>query len=165
MALPAYAFVIHTANPVSGDADEIYAEAVIGLGESIVSGQVPGSALAFSARKDALGRPRVLLFPSKSHAMRVPESLIFRSDSNGEDLEGYAGAGLYDSVTLDDTVTERVDYSEDALVRDPGFRAKLMTDICTVGLEIEAALGSAQDIEGVVGADGAITVVQTRPQV
>jgi hypothetical protein len=26
------------------------------------------------------------------------DSLIFRSDSNGEDLEGFAGAGLYDSV-------------------------------------------------------------------
>jgi hypothetical protein len=35
----------------------------------------------------------VLLYPSKSEAMFVDESLIFRSDSNGEDLEGYAGAG------------------------------------------------------------------------
>lgn len=40
-------------------------------------------------------RPRhqVLLYPSKSEGMFVPESLIFRSDSNGEDLQGYAGAG------------------------------------------------------------------------
>jgi len=36
--------------------------------------------------------------------MFVPESLIFRSDSNGEDLEGYAGAGLYDSITMDPCV-------------------------------------------------------------
>ncbi|RMZ55539.1 hypothetical protein APUTEX25_000122 [Auxenochlorella protothecoides] len=160
-----YAFVIHTANPVSGDADEIYAELVIGLGEAIVSGAVPGSALAFSARKDALDAPRVLLYPSKSRALVVADSLILRSDSNGEDLEGYAGAGLYESVTVDATRSVVADYSADDLLMDPGFRRRLMTDVCRVGLEIEQALGSAQDIEGVVGKDGAITVVQTRPQV
>jgi hypothetical protein len=58
-----------------------------------VSGTVPGAALTFSARKDALDSPAVLLYPSKSEGMFVDESLIFRSDSNGEDLQGYAGAG------------------------------------------------------------------------
>ena len=53
------------------------------------------------------------MFPSKSDGMFVPESLIFRSDSNGEDLEGYAGAGLYDSITMDITVMKKVDYSQD----------------------------------------------------
>jgi hypothetical protein len=43
-----------------------------------------------------------------------------RSDSNGEDLEGYAGAGLYESVTTETTVRERVDYSADPIVTDPG---------------------------------------------
>ena len=45
--------------------------------------------------------------------MFVPESLIFRSDSNGEDLEGYAGAGLYDSITMDQTKLKKVDYNGD----------------------------------------------------
>jgi alpha-glucan,water dikinase len=54
---------------------------------------------------------------------------------------------------------------EDALARDARFRAELLGRICRLGADIEAALGSAQDIEGVVAADGAITVVQTRPQV
>lgn len=45
--------------------------------------------------------------------MFVPESLIFRSDSNGEDLEGYAGAGLYDSITMDTTELKKVDYNGD----------------------------------------------------
>ena len=79
------------------------------------------------------------MFPSKSDGMFVPESLIFRSDSNGEvtvihslysrnttcsgfatfrvlcpqDLEGYAGAGLYDSITMDETELRKVDYGED----------------------------------------------------
>ena len=36
------------------------------------------------------------------------ESLIFRSDSNGEDLPGYAGAGLYSSVSSVETVLKTV---------------------------------------------------------
>jgi len=53
------------------------------------------------------------MYPSKSDGMFVPESLIFRSDSNGEDLEGYAGAGLYDSITMDRTELKKVDYASD----------------------------------------------------
>ena len=54
-----------------------------------------------------------MAYPSKSDGMFVTESLIFRSDSNGEDLEGYAGAGLYDSITMDETVLKKVDYGQD----------------------------------------------------
>ena len=56
---------------------------------------------------------QVIAYPSKGDGMFVCESLIFRSDSNGEDLEGYAGAGLYDSITLDTTETRKVDYGAD----------------------------------------------------
>ena len=56
---------------------------------------------------------QILMFPSKSDGMFVPESLIFRSDSNGEDLEGYAGAGLYDSITMATTELKKVDYNGD----------------------------------------------------
>ena len=55
----AYAFVIHTQNPSSGATDEIYAEVVKGLGESIVSGMVPGTALSFVANKKSLDKPEV----------------------------------------------------------------------------------------------------------
>ena len=44
-------------------------------------------------------------------------------------------------------------------------RTELLGRICEVGLAIEQAMDSPQDIEGVVGPDGSITVVQTRPQV
>lgn len=56
---------------------------------------------------------QIIMFPSKSDGMFVTESLIFRSDSNGEDLEGYAGAGLYDSITMDQTHLKKVDYNGD----------------------------------------------------
>ena len=57
------------------------------------------------------------MYPSKSDGMFVPESLICRSDSNGEDLEGYAGAGLYDSITMDPTELRKVDYASDRCSR------------------------------------------------
>ena len=60
----------------------------------------------------------MVAFPSKSDGLFVPESLIFRSDSNGEDLAGYAGAGLYDSITMDATVTRKVDYGSDRCAHD-----------------------------------------------
>ncbi|GJR16201.1 alpha-glucan water dikinase 1, chloroplastic-like protein isoform X2 [Tanacetum coccineum] len=91
-----YAFVIHTTNASSGDSSEIYAEVVMGLGETLI-GAYPGRALSFISKKDNLDSPKVLGYPSKPIGLFIRRSIIFRSDSNGEDLEGYAGAGLYDS--------------------------------------------------------------------
>lgn len=52
-------------------------------------------------------------------------SWFARSDSNGEDLEGYAGAGLYESITMDETQLVRVDYNDDPITKDPEFRRKV----------------------------------------
>jgi hypothetical protein len=56
----------------------VFCELVKGLGESLVSGTVPGSSLAFKARKDNLAAAELLSYASKSEAMFVDESLIFR---------------------------------------------------------------------------------------
>ena len=114
----------------AGNPDEIYCELVKGLGEALVSGTVPGSALSFRAPKTDPRSPEILTFPSKSHGMFVPESLIFRSDSNGEDLAGYAGAGLYESITVDSATLEIVDFSGDQLMTDAPFRTELLGKIC-----------------------------------
>lgn len=160
-----YAFVIHTTNPTNGDESEIYCELVAGLGEAIVSGSVPGTALTFVTKKNDLENPSILLYPSKSEGFFVPDgSLIFRSDSNGEDLDGYAGAGLYDSITTAKQQKQIVDYSADQIVVDSNFRKLLLSKISTTGAEIERSIGTAQDIEGVVDTEGRIFVVQTRPQ-
>src|SRR5262249_53461835 len=90
--------------------------------------------------------------------------LIFRSDSNGEDLEGYAGAGLYDSVLLDKPRETAIDYSEERLIWDQTFREEMAAKIAKIGLEVERACGTPQDVEGGV-ARGKFYVVQTRPQV
>jgi alpha-glucan,water dikinase len=172
-----YAFVLHTTNPSTGDKNEIFGELVKGLGEALVSGAVPGSSLAFAARKPGakeeekgkeagtLADPAVLSYPSKSVGMFVRESLIFRSDSNGEDLEGYAGAGLYESVTMDKADYVTVDYSSDPLTADRKFRQQMLSTVAGAGWALEKELGSAQDIEGVVDPEGKVWIVQTRPQV
>ncbi|KAJ4957377.1 hypothetical protein NE237_024488 [Protea cynaroides] len=157
-----YAFVIHTTNPSSGDSSEIYAEVVRGLGESLV-GAYPGRALSFSCKKSDLNSPKILGYPSKPIGLFIRQSIIFRSDSNGEDLEGYAGAGLYDSVPMDDEEKVMVDYSSDPLIIDGNFRQSILSSIARAGSSIEELYGSPQDIEGVVK-DGKIYVVQTRPQ-
>lgn len=43
-----------------------------------------------------------------------------------------AGAGLYESITMDTTETQRVDYMSDKLVQDPEYRQKLLARICKV---------------------------------
>ena len=156
-----YAFVIHTVNPSNGNPDELFAEVVLGLGETLV-GNYPGRALSFVWHK-ATGKETVLSFPSKSAGL-YGEGLIFRSDSNGEDLVGYAGAGLYDSVLLRTPRRAELDYTQERLVWDEAFRQGLAAAIARIGLEIELHGGSPQDIEGAV-AGGNYYVVQTRPQV
>jgi hypothetical protein len=59
-------------------APQVFSELVKGLGESLVSGMVPGSSVAFAARKDNLDQPQTLSYASKSEGMFVRESLIFR---------------------------------------------------------------------------------------
>ena len=156
-----YAFVIHTTNPTTGNGNEIFAEVVLGLGETLV-GNFPGRALRFTWDKQT-GKSNLLAYPSKSTAL-YGQGLIFRSDSNGEDLEGYAGAGLYDSVLLTPPRPVTVDYTREPLVWDTGFRENFLATVGRIGLEIERACGTSQDIEGANRQDK-YYVVQTRPQV
>jgi alpha-glucan,water dikinase len=156
-----YAFVVHTVNPFTGNRDELYAEVVLGLGETLV-GNFPGRALGFWCDKHGL-RPRLLSFPAKSVGL-YGRGLIFRSDSSGEDLPGFAGAGLYDSVLLPPARVELLDYRDEPLVWDEPFRDELLTTIARAGLAVEQVFGSPQDVEG-AWTDGRCVVVQARPQV
>ena len=156
-----YAYVIHTVNPSTGNRDELLAEVVVGLGETLV-GNHPGRALSFVYDKTSQ-KQTLLSYPGKSIAL-CGEGLIFRSDSNGEDLAGFAGAGLYDSVLLKEPRMVDVDYSEEPLVWDEEFRRKMLDTMARIGLEVERVTGAPQDIEGAVTQDQ-FYVVQTRPQV
>ncbi len=156
-----YAFVIHTANPLNGRDDEILTEVVPGLGETLV-GNYPGRALGFVCNKADL-EVKLISYPGKSLAL-YGSGVIFRSDSNGEDLERYAGAGLYDSFLAEPPQQRLLDYTDDPLVWDRDFRDEMLRNIARIGLEVEQACGSAQDIEGAVQ-QGDYFVVQTRAQV
>ncbi|XP_057856016.1 alpha-glucan water dikinase, chloroplastic isoform X2 [Cryptomeria japonica] len=157
-----YAFVIHTVNPSTEDSSEIYAEVVKGLGETLV-GAYPGRAMSFVTKKSDLSSPKILGYPSKPIGLFIKRSIIFRSDSNGEDLEGYAGAGLYDSVPMDEEEKRAIDYSSDLLITDHNFRQSVLSKIALAGFEIEQLYKSPQDVEGVIK-NGELYVVQTRPQ-
>jgi alpha-glucan,water dikinase len=156
-----YSFVIHTVNPFTQDRDEIYAEVVIGLGETLV-GNCPGRALSFTCKKRG-GEPNILGFPSKSVGL-FGSGLIFRSDSSGEDLASYAGAGLYESVMLPPAHELLLDYTNEPLVWDQDWRGELLLNVATIANAVEQALASPQDIEGVYS-HGRYYVVQARPQV
>lgn len=161
-----YAFVIHTTNPLTNDANEIYAEVVIGLGETLV-GNAPGQALGFTMRKDEdldTVTPVVRSYPSKATAL-FGGDYIFRSDSNAEDLDGFAGAGLHDSVPISENVVADIDYATERIMLDDDFREFLMRGIAKIGVEVEDVMGGVpQDIEGCFK-DGEFYVVQSRPQV
>jgi len=156
-----YAFVIHTANPITGNRAEIFGEVVLGLGETLV-GNDPGRALGFVYRKSD-GAVTLISYPGKSSGL-YGSGMIFRSDSNGEDLEGFAGAGLYDSLLAKEPERRLLDYSNEPLVWDGKFRAELIGKIARIGLEAEKVFDAPQDIEGAVSR-GTYFVVQTRPQV
>ena len=125
-------------------------------------GNYPGRALSFVCSQSN-GQPTVLAYPSKSIGL-YGGGLIFRSDSNAEDLAGYAGAGLYDSVLLQPPRELRLDYTSNPSVWDAGFRAEFLGKIAGLGSAVEQVFGAPQDIEGAF-ANGRFHVVQSRPQV
>lgn len=156
-----YAFVLHTKNPITDNPSEIYGEVVVGLGETLV-GAYPGRALAFTADKNS-AKYEVISYPNKSIALEGT-GYIFRSDSNSEDLEGFAGAGLFDSYLQQEPVSKVVQYSRNRVFEE-GHRAWLIGRLKEVAMAVEGAFeGVAQDIEGVVVGDR-VVVVQSRPQV
>lgn len=167
LAFASYAFVIHTRSPMAtAKPDDALIEVVVGLGESLVSNS-PGRALSASVGP---GDSSIDLhtFPSKPQGVFAPESgtHIFRSDSNGEDLEGFAGAGLYDSITVVDCPHRPVNYANEPLLFDLSFRNSLLRRLFDLGRLVEANFkGQPQDIEGAVLSSGELVVLQSRPQV
>jgi alpha-glucan,water dikinase len=154
-----YAFVLHTANPLTGNTDEMLGEVVVGLGETLVS-NTPGRALAFTCAADGGGgggyNVNVISLPSKHTALYPPPSargggggggLIARSDSNAEDLEEFAGAGLYDSVMISARAQEAViDYTSEPLLWDRDFINGLVVKLAEAGGEIQEALGGRAQV-------------------
>ena len=157
-----YAFVLHTKDPINNNYDQIYGELVIGLGETLV-GAYEGRAFSFIANKND-EKFNVLSFPNKSVALKG-QGIILRSDSNCEDLKGFAGAGLFDSVMVEEAKEIELSYSEENLMIDEKFRNELMRKLREVAIYVEKVFNDVpQDIEGVIRNDK-VYVVQSRPQI
>jgi len=133
---PEFSFVIHTVNPVSLKPDELYAEIVVGLGETLVSANDAGSPYRLCCDKTT-GAVKILGFANFSQARRP--------DAQGGVLR------------------ETVDYSQVDLSREPEALEALARRLRRVGVLVEQSFGSPQDIEGAV-AKGQIFLVQSRAQ-
>ena len=156
-----YAYVIHTKNPTNNDENEVFAEVVCGMGETLV-GAYEGQSLSFSFNKKNKSYD-IKSYPNKGISLRN-SGFIFRSDSNTEDLEGFSGAGLFDSVPMvKDSEVEMV-YNNERIFKDKKFVEDLIKKIGELGMGVEKMYGIPQDIEGVYY-KGDLYIVQTRPQV
>lgn len=103
-------------------------------------------------------------YPNKPMGLTA-QGFIFRSDSNSEDLPGFAGAGLFDSYTLNEETKFRINYNQEKLVLDETFRHDFMQKVGYIGHHVEQLYDDEpQDIEGAFQG-GDYYVVQTRPQV
>jgi alpha-glucan,water dikinase len=108
---------------------------------------MPGQALAFSFDKISK-KTKVNSYPNKSLGLSA-SGFIFRSDSNSEDLPGFAGAGLFDSYTMVAEKKFRVSYNQERLVLNEQFRSEFMNKIGSIGHHIERVYDDEpQDIEG-----------------
>jgi phosphoglucan,water dikinase len=133
---PELSFVLHTVNPLTQEVRELYAEIVVGPGETLVSAASDGSPYRLTCDKQS-GVVTPLAFANFSQAAR-------RRPGNG-------------------LRRETVDYSQIALSREPGGLEKLGRRFSQIGTFVERALGGPLDIEGAVVEDE-IYLVQARPQ-
>ena len=133
---PEFSFVLHTVNPINSDAKQLYAEIVVGLGETLVSAAAAGTPYRLAIDKRS-GNVKVLAFANFSQAIRpAPEGGLCR---------------------------DTLDYSKIQLSRELAALERLGAQLARVGTFVEIYLGGPQDIEGAT-AGGAIYLVQARPQ-
>jgi alpha-glucan,water dikinase len=77
--------------------------------------------------KFSLQSPEIVGYPSNKVGLFIKQSIIFRSDSNSEDLEGYTYcAGIYDSVPMDQEEKRFIDYSADKVIVDWHFQYSIL---------------------------------------
>ena len=135
-----YSFVIHTKKPESKE-DEAIIEIVKGMGETLVSGE-------------SGGQPYRFVYDRRTRQLRRDSYASIRSES-------------VPSVQAFDFDRRYVDYTDDYFTRNECF--KIVEEIISGGLILEARNGKAQDIEGsIVLEDGdvkSIYYLQSRDQI
>jgi len=136
MIAPDYSFILHTVNPLSRNADEVYAEIAVGLGETLASAAARGTPYRLVCHKKSR-EVQTLAFANFSHALRA-DSMV--------------GVNR-----------ELLDYSRVPLSRESELRKVLARRLAAIGSRVENEFGKAQDIEGAITGNK-IYLVQSRPQ-
>ena len=135
MLVPDFSFVMHTANPINHDTNEVYVELAVGLGETLASGKVPG-------------RPYRMVWQKRADAVRMLGFASF-----GQAIWPDPAGGL---------IRKTVDYTTVTLSTNEGLRNRLGRRLGTIAQFVEDALEGPQDVEGLVLGDQ-IYLVQSRP--
>ena len=131
-----YAFVMHTANPITGKSGEAGIELVVGFGETLASANQAGS----------------------------PCSIKYYKEDDRVEIERCAD--ISNALVLSDIdsklTTSVIDYSKfEAFLGDKLYR--IARDLCIIGFELENHFGVPQDIEGAFSGEK-YYVVQSRAQ-
>lgn len=79
---------------------------------------------------------KVNAYPNKPLGLHST-GFIFRSDSNSEDMPGFAGAGLFDSYPMNDTTQFRIEYYKEKMIVDEKFKHNFMENVGKIGVLIE----------------------------
>lgn len=145
MIEPRCSGVMFTINPLNGSWREMVVEAVWGLGEGLVSGQI-------APHWYLVRRPRTLPRPFRRVAERVRLQVI--EEDLPELSERFVGAPG-GSVLREATPSE--------LVHRRTLERSTLRRLCRLGLRIERALGAPQDVEWALDHQGALRVLQARP--
>lgn len=78
------------------------------------------------------------MLPSPDAVLPCPCPAVFPA---GEDLEAFAGAGLYDSVPFPALEHRAVEYAGEPLLWDAGLRGQLLGEMAQLGASVEQAFG------------------------
>jgi len=133
---PEFAFVLHTVDPAAQDSRSLYAELVVGLGETLVSAATAGTPYRLKCQKPS-GPAKILAFANFSYALGAESGAALRK--------------------------ETLDYSQVRLSTNLEALAELGNRLAKIGTTVERGLGGPQDIEGFVSNDN-VYLVQARPQ-
>jgi len=123
-----FSFVIHTRNPVNQNANEVYIEVAVGLGETLASANQSGT----------------------------PYRLIYRRVADECEVMAFANYsyGLFAAINGTEPENQIIDYSKIQFSTEVEQLELLGKRLGRVSLEIERELGgSPQDIEGAVVID------------
>ena len=136
LVTPDLSFIMHTVNPANKHPDEVLIELVAGLGETLASAEHPGNPFRMACNKRT-GEVSMMAFANFSRAILpdAQEGIVFKN----------------------------LDYSQINLSLHESYGESLGSRLAAIGGFVEGALGTPQDIEGIV-AGQTIYLVQSRPQ-